>query len=142
MAGVSLEPEQPTHTGSLLYYLGCLGVICCILCHLRALGEPTFQLTGYNTKNGPQDPSQIISSWGDSSLNPMLSPRTLLPAAPWGGLLAHSSGSCTTGSRWGRWGWRSGERSSPDCAENGKSEMERKRDKTFLRTPGTANGGK
>lgn len=58
MSGVSLEPEQLTHTVSLLYYLGCLGVICYILCHLPDLGE----LTGYNTKNGPQDPFQIIQT--------------------------------------------------------------------------------
>lgn len=62
MAGVSLEPEQLTHTVSLLYYLGCLGVICYILCHLPDLWDPTFQLTGYNTKNGPQDPFQIIQT--------------------------------------------------------------------------------
>lgn len=94
MVGVFLEPEQPTHTVNLLNYLGCLGIICCILGHLPVLREPTFQLTGYNTKNDPQEPFQIISSWGDSCLNPVLSPRTLLPAVPWGGLLAHSSGSC------------------------------------------------
>lgn len=86
MVGGLPEPEQPTHTVSLLYYLGRLGVICCILGHLPVLGEPTFQLTGYNTKNDSQEPFQIMSSQGDSSLNPMLSPRTLLPAAPWGGL--------------------------------------------------------
>lgn len=47
IVGVSPEPEQPIRTVNLLYDLGCLGVICCILGHQPVLGEPTCQPTAY-----------------------------------------------------------------------------------------------
>lgn len=68
--GVAPEPEQPIRTVYLLYYLECLGVICCIL---GSLGESSRQPIAYNSKNGPQEPFQIKASWGDDSLNPLLS---------------------------------------------------------------------
>lgn len=68
--GVAPEPEQPIRTVYLLYYLECFGVICCIL---GSFGKFSRQPIAYNSKNGPQKPFQIKASWGDDSLNPLLS---------------------------------------------------------------------
>lgn len=139
MVGISPEPEPPIHTVLLRHYLGHLGVICCILAHLLVLGEPTCQSTAYNTKSNPQEPFQIKANWGDNSLNPLQSQRTLFPQShgerSWH-IPLEAAHMAMMGMGWG------GECCNPNCNENGKSEMERKKDKTFLRTLGTANGGK